>query len=100
MGKTKIKKSYDTETQGYLNTTAEYTIKGSMGNYENLLVRNREDYAGYCEITNTRTNCFYTLYIKKEDGNYETIGRGYYCETFISNDNLFKVHNHILNNAI
>ena len=96
----KITKSFDTETQGYLNTVAEYEIVGSIKVYENKLVRTRTDYAGYCEKTENRTNCYYTLYIKKEDGSWETMGSGYYCESFMSNDNLFKVHNHILNNAI
>ena len=42
----KITKSYDSETSGYLNTTAEYEIVGSIKVYENKLVRTRTDYAG------------------------------------------------------
>tara|TARA_R100000655_G_scaffold72147_1_gene110605 strand:+ start:1171 stop:1482 length:312 start_codon:yes stop_codon:yes gene_type:complete len=96
-----IDKSFDTDTQGYLNTTAKYEIEGSIRVYENQLVRTRENYAGYCEKTNVRTNCFYTLYVKDENGNWEKTGSGYYQEHFIFNeDGIAIVHNNILSKIL
>ena len=97
----KTNKSFDTETSGYLNTTAEYEIVGSIKVYENKLVRTRTDYAGYCEKTDVRTNCFYTLYHKNENGVWEDWGSGYYQEHFIFNeDGIAIVHNNILSKIL
>ena len=97
----KTTKSFDTETSGYLNTTAEYEIVGSIKVYENKLVRSRTDYSGYCEKTDVRTNCVYILYLKQEDGTWEETGRGYYQSYFINNDDDIRlVHNDILNKIL
>ena len=97
----KITRSFDTETSGYLNTTAKYEIVGSIRVYENKLVRSRTDYSGYCEKTDVRTNCVYTLYIKQEDGTWQETERGYYQSSFINNDDDIKlVHNDLINKIL
>ena len=96
-----INKSFDTETQGYLNTTAKYEIEGSIKVYENKLVRTRTDYAGYCEKTDVRTNCVYTLFVKKENGDWDNWGSGYFQSHFICNEEGIEVvHNSILSRIL
>ena len=97
----KTTRSFDTETSGYLNTTAEYEIVGSIKVWENKLVRTRTDYSGYCEKTDVITNCVYILYLKQEDGTWEETGRGYYQSYFNNNDDDIRlVHNDILNKIL
>lgn len=83
-----MKITRDENTQGYLNTTVEYT--NSAGSVCRLVMK-RSDNRGECGLTGYRTNKNVALYI---DG--ELINSGWYMNSITDNGNRINIHNQLL----
>ncbi len=87
--KNEMKITRDENTNGYLNTTVEYT--NSNGN-DCKLVRTRSNYGrGECGLTGCRTNKCVALYV---DG--KLINSGWYSSSITNSSNLINIHNQLL----